>query len=573
MIAGKEGEYVLARLPNGKIEWAFANSNPGWQLTDTGFVAPLNQWTHIAVTYDNGVIRTYANGNLVHTFNGSGAIGDANTGQNDFRIGGRQMQIITHYFQGRLDEVRLYNLALTASEVSALVGTANLGPIGYWKFDENSGTTAADSSGNNNTGTLMSGAGWTTGQSGAAVSLDGVDDFVKIKDGKISNSTTGTISAWVKMNSLVNAHKIVCYGGAAAAFAQGLFGLEIRQDGSNYYFSVISVPSDGSPGANSVHGNTVLQSGVWYHVALTSDGSSWKLYVNGVAETLTAQLGNGNTGRWFGNTSVATPDKTYIGGARFNGTDVGSFPGAIDEVRIYDRALPASEVATLAGGLVGYWKFDENSGTTAADSSGNNNTGTLMSGAGWTTGQVGAAVSLDGVDDFVKIKDGKISNSTTGTISAWVKMNSLVNAHKIVCYGGGAAAAVQGLFGLEIRQDGSNYYFSVINVPVDGTPSADIVHGNTVLQSGVWYHVALTSNGSSWKLYVNGVAETLTAQLGNGNTGRWFGNTSVAAPDKTYIGGARFNGADVGSFPGAIDEVRIYDRALSASEVAALAVP
>ena len=111
----KEGEYVIARFPNGTIQWGFANSNPGWLFVDTGYVAPLNQWTHIAVTYDSGTIKTYANGSLVHTFSGSGSIGDVLTGQNDFRIGGRQ--VISQHFQGRIDEVRVYNRALSASEI------------------------------------------------------------------------------------------------------------------------------------------------------------------------------------------------------------------------------------------------------------------------------------------------------------------------------------------------------------------------------------------------------------------------------------------------------------------------
>jgi RHS repeat-associated protein len=123
-IVVKEGEYVIARYPNGTIQWGFANSNPGWSFINTGYVAPLNQWTHLAVTYDNGTIKTYANGTLVHTYNGSGAIGDAITGQNDFRIGGRQA--ISQHFQGRIDDVRVYNRALTASEVNlALNGASN----------------------------------------------------------------------------------------------------------------------------------------------------------------------------------------------------------------------------------------------------------------------------------------------------------------------------------------------------------------------------------------------------------------------------------------------------------------
>ena len=114
----KEGEYVIARYPNGTIRWGFANSNPGWTFIDTGYVAPLNQWTHVAITYDSGTIKTYANGNLAHTYSGSGAIGDAITGQNDFRIGGRQ--VISQHFQGRIDEVRVYNRALTATEIGGL---------------------------------------------------------------------------------------------------------------------------------------------------------------------------------------------------------------------------------------------------------------------------------------------------------------------------------------------------------------------------------------------------------------------------------------------------------------------
>jgi hypothetical protein len=75
------------------------------------------------------------------------------------------------------------------------------------------------------------------------------------------------------------------------------------------------------------------------------------------------------------------------------------------------------QLLITASHLVGSWKFDENTGTTSTDAAGNGNTGTLMSGAGWTAGQSAAAVNLDGVNDYVKIKDGKISTATTGTIS------------------------------------------------------------------------------------------------------------------------------------------------------------
>src|SRR3989449_8244456 len=78
IIVNREGEYEVARFADGTINWAFANASPGWFWINTGYVAPLNQWTHIAVVYDNGDVSTYANGELVHFFDGFGAIGDVN---------------------------------------------------------------------------------------------------------------------------------------------------------------------------------------------------------------------------------------------------------------------------------------------------------------------------------------------------------------------------------------------------------------------------------------------------------------------------------------------------------------
>jgi hypothetical protein len=66
------------------------------------------------------VIKTYANGVLVHTYNGSGAIVDSSTPENDFRIGSRQCGFCSEYFQGGIDEVRMYNTALSAADIQAL---------------------------------------------------------------------------------------------------------------------------------------------------------------------------------------------------------------------------------------------------------------------------------------------------------------------------------------------------------------------------------------------------------------------------------------------------------------------
>lgn len=120
VIVCKEGEYEVG-IVSGTLQWAVANTSPGWSWVNTGWAVPANQWVHIAIVYGNNEMRTYANGSLVHTRTVQGVIGDAITAQNDFRIGGRQAAL--QYFTGNIDEVHLYNRALTAAEVQNLAGS------------------------------------------------------------------------------------------------------------------------------------------------------------------------------------------------------------------------------------------------------------------------------------------------------------------------------------------------------------------------------------------------------------------------------------------------------------------
>ncbi|MDJ1505189.1 LamG-like jellyroll fold domain-containing protein [Xanthocytophaga agilis] len=137
VILSKEGEYLLARFPNGTIQCAFANTTPGWGWINTGVVAPLNTWSHVAVSYQNGVIKTYLNGTLANTYTGTGVIGDAATTQNDFRIGGRQGT--SQYFAGQIDEVKVWSVERSETDIKSAYqqktdpASANL--VGYWSMD------------------------------------------------------------------------------------------------------------------------------------------------------------------------------------------------------------------------------------------------------------------------------------------------------------------------------------------------------------------------------------------------------------------------------------------------------
>jgi len=122
ILINREGEYEIARFPDGTIQWAFANANPGWVWINTGAIAPLNQWTHVAFTYNRGTITTYLNGNPAHTYYGAGAIGDVDWGQNELRLGDRQYA--PQRFIGVLAQARLFNRALPQAEVGAQMALA-----------------------------------------------------------------------------------------------------------------------------------------------------------------------------------------------------------------------------------------------------------------------------------------------------------------------------------------------------------------------------------------------------------------------------------------------------------------
>ncbi|TAK56497.1 MAG: hypothetical protein EPO25_00385, partial [Gammaproteobacteria bacterium] len=156
IIAGMDGAYAVARFADGTIRWMFANDDPGWnEWVDTGYVAPQGEWTHIAVVFDNGSVSTYANGELVHSFTGSGVIEGDYEGDGLF-IGddynGNQG------FQGQLDELRIWTVARSAAEIAAayqtLLAGNEAGLAGYWRMDEASGAEVADLSPHGNHGTL-----------------------------------------------------------------------------------------------------------------------------------------------------------------------------------------------------------------------------------------------------------------------------------------------------------------------------------------------------------------------------------------------------------------------------------
>jgi len=155
--------------------------------------------------------------------------------------------------------------------------------------------------------------------------------------------------------------------------------------------------------------STGLNDNSWHHVAVTSNGSSWAIYLDGSAETLTATAGS-NSGNWVGDISAGTLTNTEIGASRRNAILGGSnfAVGGIDEVAVWDSALTAAQITNIykgesnggSGGTNGtpgnlltfnpkaWWTMGDGveagSGTTVYDMSGNSNNMTIVNATGGT---------------------------------------------------------------------------------------------------------------------------------------------------------------------------------------------
>jgi hypothetical protein len=201
--------------------------------------------------------------------------------------------------------------------------SSSTNPIGYWKFDEGSGMTAKDSSGTGNNATLLNGVLWTTGKSGSAVSFDGLDDFVKIATTNFSNSQ-GTFSAWVKASFFKSGEQFIFGHTSIPAYGSRL-QLYTDDSGGNLDMGI------GSSHASALNIQQ-LQPNTWYHIALTWSSSNYVIYVNGVQKT---------TGSYSGFSTLNS--YAHIGGAGYDSIPQ-SWTGAIDEVKIWNRSLTASEL-------------------------------------------------------------------------------------------------------------------------------------------------------------------------------------------------------------------------------------
>ena len=205
--------------------------------------------------------------------------------------------------------------------------------------------------------------------------------------------------------------------------------------------------------------------------------------------------------------------------------------------------LPAAHAQTRDEGLVAYWSFDEGGGDTAYDYSGNSNDGTIYD-AAWVTGVSGAALEFDGENAYVEVPyDAVLDDYPPISVACWVKIPDLSTEHIIILNKGNCWAPVI---------NSSRQFW----VDMPGLTPQQVFSPNA-LPVNTWQHLALVYDGSQVRLYENGsesVSEAVTGVLAADTHPLMIGANSPD-PYTSYI------------FRGLIDEVRIYDRALSEEEI------
>ncbi len=549
----------------------------------------LKQWTHVAVVWNGQIgggfscdfyINGVVTGKVVFNTGSNNVLSDTSF---DLTIGAFTGGT-SGFVNGKIDDVRVYNRMLSASEMKLLYsyGVAKVastisrpaqtgltsGLVGHWTFDgKNMISNVADSSGSGNNG-KMSGFTSTstavrTGISGQALIFDGVNDSVDLTNTASQNNPM-TSCSWVNPKDL-STMSSGYGGGILRSFtntngAAGDFWYGVTNSGYikfSYYKSLAD-----TTGLISYNGQSpVLTANKWYHVCVSWDGSAQSVYINGIkqsgAVTTTNAGGGWGTGAYIG--------KIYAAGAY-------QFNGSIDDVRLYNRQLSDSEIKQiysqgsakvastvsrppqtgLTSGLVGHWTFDgKNMISNVADSSGNGNNG-MMSGftstsSAVTAGKVGQGLRFDGSNDIVTASQNTITNYPF-TLSIWAKPSSISSQQYAISYALNSSNVV--FYAIGLNGDKA-YIYSRSSTPEEGSAT-----GAISLKNDKWVHlVGIFNSATDKRVYVDGVQHALLS-------------TSIPFVSANTAGfGVLARSSQFGYWNGLLDDARVYNRALTDSEI------
>lgn len=534
---------------------AFWTNESGGNLNPSNFQDSVfltaNNWYNFIVTYDGSVFKMFTNGTQT-AFSPSSSTIKSNT--NNVVVGGGAGGV--SYFAGVIDDVRFYNRALTPSDVNLIYTNAS-GPtsnsntlnlnagakqlVGQWEFD----ATIDDNTPYANNASVT-GATMTTdrkGRANSAAAFNGSNQYMSVADTSVLQFGTGdySVSAWVKPTGATDKTAVAKYAGSSSSN----FYLGLTSSGAASFSTGSSTPLTGGSGLNN---------NAWHLITGVRVGGVGYLYVDGQQVATGAMTGN------------ASASGSYVGIGKFGSSGTSYFNGSIDDVRLYKRGITAQEVADLYATYdadfsvsdlqklqVGRWRFDGG----ATDTTPYSNNGTWAGSGPFSLtvdrlNRANMAYSFGG-NRYLIIPDPPQfipSNSAPFSISLWVKPSTL--------------AATTDVRALMTNESYNNHGFRLgIDANTGDISFWSVESGGTVAystSSGVttssWSNIVVVYNGTTATTYINGQA------VGSGNGTVRAGSAQLQIGE---IGGKN-------KFSGLMDDVRIWNRALTTAEVSQLYV-
>jgi hypothetical protein len=211
-----------------------------------------------------------------------------------------------------------------------------------------------------------------------------------------------------------------------------------------------------------------------------------------------------------------------------------------------------------------YWRFDGNSND--ASGNGRNMTDTDIT-YSQQNGKINQGAGCNGTSSKI-VYTGFIGTAFQGYISTFIKFTTLASVNTVFALG--SSTNINGiLLAIEIRNDPGTQRVCIVHQDGRGVTTWAF-YGNTVITTNKWYHIVLTSDGSTWKLYVDGVLQTLTALSFNSgtNNGNWFGDIQQgSATIYNSLGALIYIGTWQAYSNSAIDESKIGDNNLYPASV------
>jgi hypothetical protein len=486
------------------------------------------------MTWDGTTQRLYVNGAPVASLAVDGTLPNS---AGPLQFGGNG--VWSEWFQGRLDEIRVYDRTLSQPELQSDM-TA---PVTCTGSPPPQPPALAVS---------KSTLSFTATQGGASPAAQ-TFDVTNTGGGTLSFTDTESVS-WLSLSPASgNAPATVTVTPSIAGLAPGTYTtpITVAASGASGSPKTVDVTLTVTPGpALSVAPTTLAFSGTQ---GGANPAAQTVNVTNSGGGSLTFTASDDQAWLAVAPTSGTAPSSlsvsTNIAGlapGNYTGTVTISAAGASGSPKTVGVTLTVNPAPPPGTAPVGAWGFDETSGTGVTDGSGRGNNGTIAGAVRTTAGKFGSALTFDGVNDWVTVPDStSLDLSTRATLEAWVFPTALGGLWRTALLKEQPGQLVYALYAHNDASRPSGHLFTTGDLFSNGTAAVPL---------NAWTHLAMSWDGTTQRLYVNG---NLVA------------SRAVAGTLPNSAGVLRFGGNGVWSewFAGRLDEIRIYDRALTQTEL------